>query len=250
MDLGLAERRVLVTGATRGIGRATARTFAAEGARVAITYHTSAAAAKATVEELGGEDRACALPYDLADPVSIEEAVRAVEERWGGVDVVVANAQTWIWIDPGDIPPFEGFPMDYWLARFRENVEGHLWTVRCALRGMRERGWGRIVLLSSLTASKGNPGAEVYSAAKAALHGFVRGLMWARDGVLANVVAPGGTVTESLGAVDPALLERAACDTPSGRLTTAEEVGRLIVFLCSEANGNINGEVIRIAGGL
>ena len=105
------------------------------------------------------------------------------------------------------------------------------------------------MLLSSITATHGNPGSEIYSAAKASLHGFVRGLMWTGDGVLANVVAPGGTITESLEAVDPALLAKAVAETPSGRLTTAEEVARLIVFLGSEANGNVNGQVIHPAGG-
>lgn len=248
MDLGLTDKRVLITGATRGIGRATAQAFAAEGARVAITYHSSEATAKSLVQEMG-EERAFALPYDLADPVSIEETVHAVEARWGGVDVVVANAQTWVWINPEDLPPYQDFPMDFWLARFRENVEGHLLTVRHALGGMRERGWGRIALLSSVTATHGNPGSEIYGAAKGALHGFVRGLMWTRDGVLANVVAPGGTVTESLDAVDPALVERATSETPSGRLSTADEVARMIVFLCSEANGNTNGEIVHTAGG-
>ncbi|MBF8194284.1 SDR family oxidoreductase [Nonomuraea sp. K274] len=249
MDLGLADKRVLITGATRGIGLATARVFAAERARVAITYHTSDAVAKRVVEELGGDDRACALPYDLGDPDSIRQAVAAVEERWGGIDVVVANAQTWVWINPEDVPPYQDTPMDHWLGLFRENVEGHLWTIRQALGGMRERGWGRIVLLSSVTATHGNPGSEMYSAAKAALHGLVRGLMWTRDGVLANVVAPGGTLTESLEAVDPVLLEQAVQETPSGRLSTADDVARLIAFLCSEANGNINGEVVHTAGG-
>ncbi|MFC6883235.1 MULTISPECIES: SDR family NAD(P)-dependent oxidoreductase [Actinomadura] len=249
MDLGLAGRRVLVTGATRGIGRATARAFAAEGAKVAVTYHTSDTAAKRVVEELGGDARACALRYDLADPDSIRRTVRSVEDRWGGVDVVVANAQTWTWVNPEDAPPFQNQDMDHWLGLFRENVEGHLWTVREALGGMRERGWGRIVLLSSVTAAYGNPNSEFYSAAKAALHGFARSLMWTRDGVLANVVAPGGTLTESLEAVDPELLAKAAEETPSGRLSTADDVARLVVFLGSAANGNVNGEVVHTAGG-
>ncbi|MGC5021006.1 SDR family NAD(P)-dependent oxidoreductase [Micromonospora sp. DT47] len=249
MDLGLKDKRVLVTGATRGIGLATARAFAEESARVAITYHSAQDAADRVVDELGGADRALALPYDLADPASARAAVRAVEQRWGGVDVLVANAQTWVWTNPEETPAYHELPMEYWLDRFRENVEGHLWTVRQVLGGMRERGWGRIVLLSSVTATHGNPGSELYSAAKATLHGLVRGLMWTRHGVLANVVAPGGTLTESLEAVDPALLERATEDTPSGRLSTAAEVARLIVFLGSEANGNVNGEVVHTAGG-
>lgn len=249
MDLGLRDKRVLVTGATRGIGRATARIFAEEGARVAVTYHTSEAEAKELVAELGGQDRAMALRYDLADPESIAETVRSVEERWGGVDVVVANAQTWVWITPETIPPYQDLPMDYWLTRYRENTEGHMWTVRQALGGMRERGWGRVVLLSSVTATHGNPGSEIYSAAKAALHGFVRGLMWTGDGVLANVVAPGGTISESMDAVNEEWRQKAVRDTPSGRLTTSEEVARLIVYLSSEANGNLNGQIIHPAGG-
>lgn len=250
MDLGLDGKTVLVTGGTRGIGRATALAFAAEGARIAITYHSAQAEAKEVVDLLGGPDRACALPMDLADPATITEAVAAVESRWGGVDVVVANAQTWVWINPEDLPPYQEFPMDYWLARYRENVEGHLWTVRQALGGMRARGWGRIALLSSVTATHGNPGSEIYSAAKASLHGFVRGLMWTGDGVLANVVAPGGTVTtDNLEAVDPVLLDKAVRETPSGRLSTADEVARLVVFLCSEANGNTSGQIIHPAGG-
>ncbi|WP_320065187.1 SDR family oxidoreductase [Micromonospora sp. RTGN7] len=249
MDLGLQDKRVLVTGATRGIGLATARAFAEESARVAVTYHSARDAADRVVDELGGPDRALALPYDLADPASARAAVRAVEQRWGGVDVLIANAQTWVWTNPEETPGYHELPMEYWLDRFRENVEGHLWAVREALGGMRERGWGRVVLLSSVTATHGNPGSELYSAAKAALHGFVRGLMWTRHGVLANVVAPGGTLTESLEAVDPALLARATEETPSGRLSTAAEVARLVVFLGSEANGNVNGEVVHTAGG-
>ncbi|MEV4256191.1 SDR family oxidoreductase [Spirillospora sp. NPDC049652] len=246
MDLGLDGKRVLITGATRGIGAAAARAFAAEGARVAITYHSAEAEAKALADALDG----CALRYDLASPDSARRVVTEVEDRWGGVDVVVANAQTWVWVDPGDLPPYEDLPMDYWLARYRENVEGHLWTVRYALKGMRERGWGRIALLSSITAEHGNPGSELYGAAKSALHGFVRGLMWTRDGILANVVSPGGTRTESLDNVDPALVDRAAAATPSGRLSTPDDVARVIVFLCSAANGNVNGEILHTAGGL
>jgi 3-oxoacyl-[acyl-carrier protein] reductase len=249
MDLGLAGKRVLVTGATRCIGRETARVFAAESARVAVTYHTGGAEAGALVEEFGGAERAMAVPLDLGDPAVITAAVRAVEDRWGGVDVLVANAQTWVWSDPEKAEPFETMDFGPALDQFRANLEGHLWTVRAVLGGMRRRGWGRIVLLSSVTATHGNPNSELYTTAKGALHGLARGLMWARDGVLANVVAPGATRTESLDNVDPALVERVASETPSGVLSSPADVARVIAFLCSAANSNVNGEVVHVAGG-
>ncbi|MDH6579521.1 SDR family oxidoreductase [Kitasatospora sp. MAP5-34] len=249
MDLGLQDKRVLITGATRGIGRATARAFAAEGAKVAITYNSSADEAQNVVKELGGSERAIAVQCTLGDPASIKAAVEHVEGAWGGVDVVVANAQSFSWVNPDELPAFENLPVDEWFPQLRDNVEGHMLTVRHALGGMRARGWGRIVLLSSVTADHGSPGSEIYSAAKAALHGFARGLAWTRDGVLANVVSPGGTLTESLQAVDPAIIEKSAQEAPSGRLATADDVARVIVFLCSEANGNVNGEIVRTAGG-
>lgn len=249
MDLGLSGKRVLVTGATRGIGRVTARIFAAEGARVAITYRSAADLAAEVVEELGGAARSMAVPYELRDPTSVTAAVDEVERRWGGIDVLVANAHWFTWVDPDKAPLFEDVPPAEWADLLRANVDGQLLTVQRALGGMRRRGWGRVVLLSSVTAYHGLPGSEIYSAARAAVQGFARGLMWSRGGVLVNVVAPGGTRTESLERVDPALLTRAENDTPSGRLSTPEDVGHLIAFLCSDVNGNINGEIIHVAGG-
>jgi 3-oxoacyl-[acyl-carrier protein] reductase len=250
MDLGLKDKRVLITGATRGIGRATAQIFAEEGARVAVTYNTQAEESEKLVAELGGEGRAHTTRLDMTDPRSIASAVGEVNELWGGIDVVVANAQTFVWVNPEDLLPFEKIDTDEWFGHFRANTEGHMLTIRHALGGMRERGWGRVVLLSSITARHGLYGSEVYSAAKSALNGFVRGLMWTRDGILANVVAPGTTLTESQQNVHAEIVAKAKEETPSGRLSTPEDVAKLIVFLCSEANGNINGEVINTAGGV
>lgn len=257
MELGLKDKRVMVTGGSRSIGKVVAETFAAEGAKVAITYNTKADEAKKVVASLGGEERACAVQYDLGDPASVKRAVRTVEQRWGGIDVLVANAQSFVWGEWAGTPYFEDIPADGetgWVTRLRENVEGHIHTAQLAVKGMRERGWGRIVLLSSVTATHGMTGSETYSTAKAAMHGFARGLMWSRNGVLANVVAPGATLTELVKelAQDPTYEPMVSAEierTPSGRLSESAEVARLIVFLGSPANGNVNGQLVHTAGG-
>nr|CAM34373.1 putative reductase [Streptomyces tendae] len=254
MDLGLTDKRVLITGGTRGIGRATALMYAAEGARVAITYNKSADEAEKLVEELGGTGRALAVQYDLRDPDSIDSAVTAVNEALGGVDVLVANALWFTFGDPGEDDPFEDLDAEKWTRRFRANTEGHMRTVQRVLKGMRTNGWGRIVLLSSITAHYGMWRSEIYSSSKAALHGFAKGLMWEQHGVLANVVAPGATKTEFFDQLlaDPDMREMVDKEierTPSGRISEPEDVARLILFLGSAANGNINGEIINVAGG-
>ncbi|MFC5723494.1 SDR family NAD(P)-dependent oxidoreductase [Streptomyces gamaensis] len=254
MDLGLKDKRVLITGGTRGIGRAAALLFAREGARVAITYNSSAEAAEKLVGELGGPGRALAVPYELRDPESITAAVDRVREAFGGVDVLVANALWFTWGDPGEDDAFQDLDPAKWTARFRANTEGHMLTAQRVLGGMRENGWGRIVLLSSITAHYGMERSEIYSGSKAALHGFAKGLMWERHGVLANVVAPGATRTEFMEQLleDPAtreLVDKEIEKTPSGRISEPEDIAKLIVFLGSAANGNINGEIIHTAGG-
>jgi len=257
MELGLRDKRVLVTGATSGIGLATARRFAQEGARVAITYQSSEGKAKEIVDELGGPGRAFATHYDLRDFDSIEAAVSAVDAEFGGIDVLIANAHWFTWGEASDTPYFEDMPPyteNGWINKVRANVDGHMLTVQRGVKGMRARGWGRIVLLSSVMAHHGSVGSEYYSAARSAMHGFVRGLMWSGNGVLANVVVPGATRTEYFKTLledeaTAAMVSKEIERTPSGRLSDPDDIARLIVFLASEANGNVNGEVIHSAGG-
>ncbi|MER7706349.1 SDR family NAD(P)-dependent oxidoreductase [Kitasatospora sp. NPDC097605] len=248
MDTALKDRVVLVTGASTGIGAATARAYAQEGARVAITYRDNPEKAERVASGIeGAGGRALAVRLDLEDLETVEEAVTAVVAHWGGIDVLVANAVRW----GGDGPPdpsvrFEDVPLEEWQAMVSANLIGAAAQVRAVLPGMRSRGWGRIVLISSSVAEEGVPGPGPYGTSKSGLHGLARSLAWeaGRDGILVNVVAPGFTLTDSR-PVPEAIADRLAAGTPTRRLSDADDVARLVLFLGSGANGNLTGEVVR-----
>jgi NAD(P)-dependent dehydrogenase (short-subunit alcohol dehydrogenase family) len=249
VDTGMSGRVVLVTGASSGIGRAVATAYGAEGARVALTYRTGEAAARATaraVVSAGGE--ALVVPLKLERISSCGETIAAVSDRWGGIDVLVANAVQWPERAPGDADGFEHMRVERWRTTLRTNLEGTFATVRAALPAMRGRSHGRIVLMSSGLAEEGMPGGGDYGAAKAGLHGLARSLAWelGPEGILVNVVDTGFTLTErNLEHFGDDMRERVARAVPSRRLSTPQEVARLVVFLGSAANGNISGEVVR-----
>jgi NAD(P)-dependent dehydrogenase (short-subunit alcohol dehydrogenase family) len=229
-------RAVLVTGGTGGIGRQIMRAFAAGGARVAITSRT---AARPPAEA------ALALRLDLGDAASAGAAVDAAIDGLGGLDTLVVNAVRW----PNPTGArFEDLPADEWRAVLRANVEGAFTVTQAALPALRASGRGRIVLISSGAAEEGHPVFPHYVAAKAALHGLGRALAWdaGGDGVLTNVVAVGFTRTERNGDRVPAdLFERAGALTPQRRVSTAEDVPRVVLWLGSDANTSVTGEVIR-----
>ncbi|MFE5851890.1 SDR family NAD(P)-dependent oxidoreductase [Streptomyces sp. NPDC056500] len=249
MDTALKDRVVLVTGGSTGIGAATALAYGREGARVALTYRSrsrSADEVASRIETVGGQ--ALTTHLDLEDLDSVERAVGAVVERWGSIDVLVANAVHW----GGDGPPhpdirFEDIPLEEWQAMIGANLIGAAAQVKAVLPGMRSRGWGRIVLISSSVAEEGVPGPGPYGTAKSGLHGLARSLAWeaGRDGILVNVVAPGLTLTDSRPPLPAAVVHDFATRTPTRRLSDADDVARLVVFLGSGANGNLTGEVIR-----
>lgn len=242
MDLQLQGRTVLITGGSRGIGKATALAFAAEGARVAVTYASDGQAARSlveTIEATGGE--AAAYRMRLEDPSTIGEVVEQVATRFGSLDVLVAGAVVWPYRASGDLPTIDTAE---WEDAVAANLFGTVATVRSALPHL-VSAHGRIVLISSDVARKGLPGATAYATGKAGLAGFVAALKWeaGRAGVLANIVAPGFTMTESA---------RERGDGPHGvldRATQPSDVATAILFLGSFANQRITGSTLTVDGG-
>ncbi|MEU3609175.1 SDR family oxidoreductase [Streptomyces sp. NPDC035033] len=254
MDLGLNGRTVLVTaGSGDGVGSATARAFAAEGARVAITYHTRPEAARAVardIETLGGE--ALVLPYALGDLASVEAAVETVLDRWGSLDALVANATYGPVLAPG---PFEEVPPAAWQPKMRSDIGGTYRTTQLAVAAMRKTGWGRIVYVSSTGWVSGRAGRTAYQPAmattKAALHGLARSLAveLGRDGILVNVVSPGAIDGSRLRArLGDQAVKGLAEASATGRISRPEDVAAAIVFLCSTANQNITGIDLPVDG--
>ena len=251
MDLHLEDRAVLVSGGSRGIGEATAIAFAKERANVAITYNTGEAAAGSVVREItaaGGDGFAVAM--DLAQPASASETVERTVERFGSLDVLVANAVRW----PTDVmaPLAEADP-DAWRGAVEANLAGTVSLIRAALPHLQASSAGRVVLISSGVSRDGRTGATAYATAKAALDGLVAALKWeaGAHGVLVNIVSPGFTLTENnLARFPDELRESVRQRTPTGRLSIPEDIARAVVFLGSPANSNITGSYVPVAGGI
>ncbi|MEV0998871.1 SDR family oxidoreductase [Nonomuraea sp. NPDC050202] len=262
MELGLAGKVVLVTGGSGSIGAAMAEAFAAEGARVALTFRHNAGRAEELARAIG-EEKALVVKYDLTDPASIRSAVGAVLDEWGRLDVLVlsASAQEGTRTTP---VPFEDVPPEEWVPLLRADVEGSFHTVQAALPAMKRQGWGRIILISANIVTRGATGDEAFVASKTALHGLGRTLATelAPDGILVNVVAPGATVSRGFLRRFPAEKQAAFAglddvqikrmlnqDRPVGKVSTPADVANTVLFLSSEANGNVSGQVIYVAGG-
>lgn len=240
-------RTALVTGASGGLGRAVARELAARGLAVACGYGANEAGAKETVdgiEEAGGT--AAAFGADIGDEQEVKELFRAVKGWRATPLVLVAGAGV---RRDGLAAKYPREALDRTL---RVNLTGTFLCVREALRGMQLARWGRIVLVSSAAALRGNPGQAAYAASKAALHGLVRSL--AREvggrGITVNAVAPGLVETELTSDLTEEQRERMLELTPPGRPGTPAEVAGVIGFLASEEASYVNGVVLPVDGGL
>lgn len=249
MDLGLKDLGVLVTGGSGGIGEATARAFAAEGARVGVHFHRNRAAAEAIADDIGGVP----LQADLRVEAEADALIPAAVDSLGRLDVCVANAGVW----PTEDVPVAEMGLERWEATLRANLTATMLTARGFLRHVREHGSGSLVMVASTAAQFGEAGHADYAAAKAAIaYGLARSLKneAARDapGARVNVVSPGWTVTPMAeAALTPETLSAITATMPLRKVATPEDIARAIVWLSSPvASGHVTGEIVTVAGGM
>ena len=234
---------VLISGGDRGIGAAAARAFYAAGAQVAVLYHTNADAAAALEQELPG---CIAVQCDVASRASCEVAFHAVEQALGRVDVLVCNAGI------AQQKLFTDITPDEWQQMLDVNLSGAFHLCQLALPGMIRRKAGRILTVSSMWGQTGGSCEVHYSAAKAGLIGLTKALAKEEgpSGITVNCVAPGVIDTDMMAAFTAEDKAALADETPVGRLGSADEVAKLLVFLAGEDAGYITGQVFGVNGGL
>jgi NAD(P)-dependent dehydrogenase (short-subunit alcohol dehydrogenase family) len=265
MDLGLSGRGCVVTGASSGIGRITARMLCAEGAEVLLVARSedrlveAADEVAAAGEAAGG--RAESLAADITDAGAADRIIGEATDRLGKVDVLVNNAGTARRRDLDDVPDED------WYSAWELNVMAPMRLMRAAAPGMGERGWGRIVNVSSSSGKRPSAATPEYSVAKAAELSLSRLFAdrYAGQGVLINAICPGAAKselwTEKGGLLDQVMemeglssreeaLQAAAAGRPIGRIAEPEEIAGTIVFLCSEQASYTSGAAWSVDGGV
>ena len=240
-------KTALVTGASRGIGRAVALALAAAGARVAINYAGNVKAAEevqAAVEAAGGTAILC--QADVADSAAVEAMVAAVVKEFGTIDILVNNA---------------GITRDTLLMRMKDedfakvldtNLKGVFYCTKAVSKLMMKKRAGRIVNMASVIGLVGNAGQANYAAAKAGVIGFSKSVAkeLASRGITVNVVAPGFIGTDMTADLPETVQEKALADIPLGKMGEPEDVANAVLFLASDQASYITGQVVNVDGGM
>ncbi len=243
----LEGRIALVTGGSRGIGRACCEVLAAQGATVVVNYVKGEGAAREVAGAIAGKGGSADVAgFDVADSKAVDDAVDAIIKKHGKIDILIANA---------------GISIDGLLLRVKDedldrlwatNVRGAIACARAASRSMMRGRWGRIVFMSSVVADMGNAGQTAYAASKAALAGAARSIAreYASRNVTANVVAPGyidTDMTATMTTEQKALVMKAV---PLGRTGAASDIAAACLYLSSEEAGYVTGQILRVNGGM
>jgi len=236
-------RRVLISGGSRGIGRAIVEAFAANGDRVAFIYRTREEEAAKVAEAFG----AVAIRADVSDPTDVRRAITVAEAALGGsIDVLVNNAAV-SWIGQ-----MQDMTDEEWRRVLDTNLSGAFFLSRGVVSGMVRSHYGRIINIGSMWGKVGASCEVAYSATKAGLRGLTMAMAkeFGPSGITVNCVEPGFIATEMNAAIDEASKQALCDETPLGRMGTPEEVAAAVVFLASDAAGFITGQVIGVDGGL
>ena len=247
MDLKLENRVVLVTGGSRGIGKAICLAFAAEGAKVAVNYRKSREEAEAVVDAIG-RHRALAIPADMAKADDIRAMFDQAEKALGPLDVLVNNA--------ANCPsgPIESYTWEEWERTFAVNVTGAFCASQELIKRLRGRGArGKIVNIASQAAFLGSTSGHLpYDASKGALVSMTRSIARevAKEGINVNAVAPGMVLTEMVARIWEERKEKYLARIPLHRIALVEEIANIVVFLASEAASYMTGATVDVSGGL
>ena len=248
MDLELAGKVVLITGASGGLGREMAVDFAREDARVVVHYRSGAEAAEVvaeTIENMGGE--AITAQADLTDGASVQHMLNQIKGEYGGVDVLINGAVAF-----EGAGPIEQMALETWRKMIDLTLTGSFHLVNQIVPYMKQQRWGRIVNIASRAGIVGSAKLAHYSAAKAGLIGLTRALAkeLGPSGILVNAIAPTTIPTpKERERMTPERQEKLVAQIPLGRIATPDDVSRVALFLGSGMNTFVNGEVITVGGG-
>jgi len=234
-------RRVLITGGSRGIGRAMVRLFSEKGYSVAFTYNKSEEEARALSAECG----ALMIKADNASESEIKAAVDKVKRELGGIDILINNAAL------SSFALFTDISYDEWRRMFSVNLDGAFLYTRELVGSMINNRWGRIINVSSMWGITGSSCEVCYSSTKAALIGMTKSLAkeLGPSGITVNCIAPGVIDTDMNLSLSPEDISLLAEDTPLMRIGKADEVARVALFLASEDSSFITGDVVNVSGG-